>query len=136
MSALACRVERVARALVFEVARDTPCSGTFVASAWLEDARVAAVSACQYAEKRGLFNPSAQNLALSATVRRVSLSPFKSNSARHAIGERTFQWGRNLPGGMKTQRATSIGAIGTALSGAFAKTGWPVRRNRIGRQAM
>lgn len=52
-------------------ARVAPCSGTFVASAWLEDARVAAVFACQYAEKRSLFNPSAKNLTLSAAVRRV-----------------------------------------------------------------
>ncbi len=36
-------VERAARALGFEVARDTPFSGTFVPSALLGDTRVAAV---------------------------------------------------------------------------------------------
>ena len=42
-AALVVGVERVAQALRFEVARDTPFSGTFVPSAWLGDTRVAAV---------------------------------------------------------------------------------------------
>ena len=42
-AALVVGVERVAKALGFEVARDTPFSGTFVPSAWQGDTRVAAV---------------------------------------------------------------------------------------------